>query len=121
MYVCQKLRNMKIDTYAEKYKDPNYEKLVDPVRSAVIFRDKLIRIQYKRKDEKLNRINLLVYTNDTIEKYQLKVDELKLDLADCIDQLRDLTENYKIDPEYQKRIIKTNEYLDNFANKYMDY
>lgn len=114
---------MKINTYADLYKDPNYEKLVDPTRTAVMYRDKLIRIQYKNQDNKLCRQEILVQTNKVIETYQLKVDELRLDLADTIDILRDLVDNYENRNNdislYNKRINGANSYLDNFANKYI--
>ena len=114
---------MKINTYADLYKDPNYEKLEDPLRSAVIFRDQLIRIQYKNQDDKLCRKVILVKTNEVVDKFQLKVDELKLDLADSIDILRDLVDNYDNNNDdlssYNKRINGANSFLDNFANKFM--
>ena len=114
---------MKINTYADLYKDPNYEKLEDPLKSAVMYRDKLIRIQYKHQDKPLCRKQILIKTNDVIDKFQLKVDELRLDLADSIDILRDLVDNYENRKDdislYNKRINGANSYLDNFANKFL--
>ena len=75
----------------------------------------------KHQDKKLCRREILIKTNNVIDKFQLSIDELRLDLADCIDIIRNLTENYKIEESnsYNKRIIEANEYLDNFANRYI--